>query len=66
MKKIILPAVLTLAAAALPLLAHDAWVDPLGGPVYKILYGHKVPEPYSVVKVTSLQVLDAMQKPIKF
>ncbi len=63
---------LTLLAAsaaaflALTTLAHDAWVDPLGGPVYKILYGHKIPEPYPAVKVTSLQVLDAMQKPIKF
>lgn len=54
------------AFIALTTLAHDAWVDPLGGPVYKILYGHKVPEPYAVVKVTSLQVLDAMQKPLKF
>ncbi len=47
-------------------LAHDAWVDPLGGPVYKILYGHKIPEPYPTVKVTSLKVLDAGQKPLKF
>ena len=54
------------ALFALTTLAHDAWVDPLGGPVYKILYGHKIPEPYPTVKVTSLQVLDAGQKPLKF
>ena len=54
------------AFLALTTLAHDAWVDPLGGPVYKILYGHKVPERYPVVKVTSLEVLDAAQTPLKF
>ena len=54
------------AFLALTTLAHDAWVDPLGGPVYKILYGHKTPEPYPTTKVTSLQVLDALQKPLKF
>ena len=66
MKKALFPAALVLAAVTLPLLAHDAWVDPLGGPVYKVLYGHKIPEAYPVVKVTSLQVLDAHQKPITF
>lgn len=60
MKKVILP-LLLLAAAALPLLAHDAWVDPLGGPVYQVFYGHKVPEDYPAAKVISLQVLDAAQ-----
>lgn len=59
-------AVAAVALFALTTLAHDAWVDPLGGPIYKILYGHKIPEPYPTVKVTSLQVLDAMQKPLKF
>lgn len=54
------------AAFALNALAHDAWVDPLGGPVYKILYGHKIPEPYRTAKVTSLKVLDARQQPLKF
>ncbi len=64
------PLALIAAAAtaffALNSLAHDAWVDPLGGPVYKILYGHKIPEPYPVGKVTSLKVLDAQEKPMKF
>ena len=64
------PLTLIAAAAAaffaLNSLAHDAWVDPLGGPVYKILYGHKIPEPYPVGKVTSLKVLDAREKPMKF
>ncbi|MEJ7659041.1 MAG: hypothetical protein WKG07_05140 [Hymenobacter sp.] len=36
---------LALAATALPLLAHDAWVDPFGGPVYQVFYGHKPPKP---------------------
>ena len=61
MKKVILP-LLLLAAMALPLLAHDAWVDPLGGPVYQVFYGHKVPEDYPAAKVISLQVLDAEQR----
>ena len=60
MKKLVLPLLLA-AAAVLPLLAHDAWVDPLGGPVYQILYGHKETESYPAAKVTSLQVLDAGQ-----
>ncbi len=57
------PALLAAATAllALPLLAHDAWVDPFGGPVYQVFYGHKVPEPYQAAKVTTLQVLDAQQ-----
>jgi len=46
---------------ALPLLAHDAWVDPLGGPDYAVFYGHKVPESYPAAKVTTLRVLDAQQ-----
>ena len=54
------------AFLALTTLAHDAWVDPLGGPVYKILYGHKQPEPYPAIKITLLKVLDAQQKPLKF
>ena len=66
MKKTTLLAASAAAFLALTTLAHDAWVDPLGGPVYKILYGHKIPEPYPTVKVPSLQVLDAGQKPLKF
>ncbi|AMR26781.1 hypothetical protein A0257_06425 [Hymenobacter psoromatis] len=57
------PALLAAATAllALPLLAHDAWVDPFGGPVYQVFYGHKIPEAYPAAKVTTLQVLDAQQ-----
>ncbi|MDJ0364133.1 DUF4198 domain-containing protein [Hymenobacter sp. H14-R3] len=61
MKKVLAAAALVLAATALPLLAHDAWVDPLGGPIYQVFYGHKVPENYPAAKVTTLQVLDAEQ-----
>lgn len=62
MKKSVLVAALALAATALPLLAHDAWVNPGAGPVYEILYGHKIPESYAPTKVTALQVLDAQGK----
>ena len=62
MKKILLTTGLALAATALPLLAHDAWVDPFGGPVYQVFYGHKAPEPYQAAKVSVLQVLDAQQR----
>ncbi len=55
-----------LLCIALSVLAHDAWVEPSSGPVYRILYGHKIPEPYNAVKVTSIKVLNAMQKPLKF
>ena len=48
-------------ALTLPILAHDAWVDPLGGPDYQVFYGHKVPENYPADKVTTLRVLDADQ-----
>ena len=65
-KSIPLLAAVATGFLALTTLAHDAWVDPLGGPVYKVLYGHKVPEKYPVVKVTSLKVLDARQQPLKF
>ena len=63
MKKLLFPLTLaaTLAALALPLLAHDAWVDPFGGPIYQVFYGHKAPENYPAAKVTTLQVLDAQQ-----
>ncbi|TGE20198.1 DUF4198 domain-containing protein [Hymenobacter elongatus] len=66
MKKQLTLLALVLAAGGLRALAHDAWVDALGGPVYKIFYGHKQPEPYSATKVTSIKVLDTMQKPIKY
>lgn len=51
---------------ALSVLAHDAWVEPGTGPVYKILYGHKAPEPYKPAKVTSIKAIDANQNPVKF
>ena len=41
---------------------HDAWVEPTMGPVYRILYGHKVPEAYKARKVTDIKVLDANQR----
>lgn len=55
-----------LICLALTVWAHDAWVAPGSGPVYKVLYGHKISEPYKPVKVTSLKVMDANQKPVKF
>ena len=47
-------------------MAHDAWVNPAKGPIYNIFYGHKVPEDYNVNKITSLHVLDGMQKEIPY
>jgi nickel transport protein len=55
-----------LVCLALSVLAHDAWVEPTAGPIYRILYGHKIPEPYKPVKVTSIKVFDANKKPLKF
>lgn len=55
-------ALLLLLSIACQSIAHDAWVEPGKGPVYRILYGHKKAEPYSPSKVTSLKVLDADQK----
>lgn len=49
---------------AVRVLAHDAWAEPGAGPVYRILYGHKNPEAYPVVKVTSVKALDARQHPL--
>lgn len=46
-------------AFTLPILAHDAWVNPGPGLIYNILYGHITPEEYPAAKVTSLAVLDA-------
>lgn len=51
---------------ALPVLAHDAWVEPAGGTVFHIYYGHKIPEPYEASKVTSLKVYDAAQKKVNY
>lgn len=55
-----------LVCLALSVLAHDAWVEPVAGPIYRILYGHKIPEPYKPVKVTSIKVFDANKKPLQF
>lgn len=55
-----------LICLALSLLAHDAWVEPTEGPVYRILYGHKIPEPYKPVKVTSIKVFDSDKRLLKF
>ena len=46
-------------AFALPIMAHDAWVNPGPGPIYDVFYGHITPEEYPAAKVTDLQVLDA-------
>lgn len=46
--------------------AHDAWVEPGAGPVYKVLYGHKMPESYKANKITSLKVFDARQKSLRY
>ncbi len=51
---------------AVQLLAHDAWVEPGTGPVFRVLYGHKAPEPYKFAKVTLVNPLDAEQHPLKF
>lgn len=55
-----------LLASTTNLLAHDAWVNPSKGPIYTILYGHKVPEEYSINKITTLTVLDGNQKPVPY
>lgn len=55
-----------LVCLALSVLAHDAWVEPAAGPIYRILYGHKMPEPYKPVKVTSIKVFDAKKNLLKF
>lgn len=54
------------ACWALSVFAHDAWVEPGSGSIYRILYGHKIPEAYDAAKVTSLKVLDARQQQITF
>lgn len=59
-------AAVVIVCSALIVMAHDAWVMPGSGPVYAILYGHKIPEKYDAVKVTSLKVFDAAQKPLTF
>ena len=51
---------------AIQVLAHDAWVEPGTGPVFRVLYGHKAPEPYKFAKVTLVNPLDAEQHPLKF
>lgn len=51
---------------AIRVFAHDAWVEPGAGPVYRVLYGHKAPEPYQPLKVTSVKALDARQQLLKF
>jgi nickel transport protein len=66
MKKTLLFLALAATAGGLQALAHDAWVDALGGPVYKVFYGHKAPEAYQATKITSIKVLDAAQKSLKF
>jgi len=55
-----------LISFALSVLAHDAWVEPGSGPIYRILYGHKLPEAYKRDKVTSIKVYNASQQPLKF
>lgn len=55
-----------LISFALSVLAHDAWVEPVSGPIYRILYGHKLPEAYKRDKVTSIKVYNASQQPLKF
>ena len=61
-----LSAAVVIICSAFIALAHDAWVSPEGGPIYPILYGHKIPEAYDQVKVTSIKVFDAAQKPVAF
>lgn len=52
--------------AAMPVVAHDAWVDAKPGATHDILYGHKDPEAYPSKKVTSLKAWDASQKEVPF
>ncbi len=61
-----LSSVLFIVCMALSVFAHDAWVVPGAGPVYQILYGHKIPEAYSADKITVLKVLDANQKSVSY
>lgn len=51
---------------AFKLSAHDAWIELGRGPIYKVLYGHKVPESYSAVKLSELKVMDVNQKELKY
>lgn len=55
-----------LVCLALSVLAHDAWVEPVAGPIYRILYGHKIPEPYKPIKVTSVKVFDENKRSLQF
>lgn len=66
MKSLKITAIAFLICLALSVLAHDAWVEPAAGPIYRILYGHKIPEPYKPVKVTSIKVFDAKKQLLKF
>lgn len=51
---------------AIRALAHDAWVEPGKGPIYRVLYGHKTPEPYGFAKVTSVICFDKNEHRLKF
>lgn len=65
-KSLKITAITFLVCLALTVLAHDAWVEPVAGPIYRILYGHKIPEPFSPVKVTSVKAFDENKHPLQF
>lgn len=55
---------LSVVCIAFKVLAHDAWVEPAKGPVFHVFYGHKIPEAYDSVKVTSLKVFNKKKQSI--
>lgn len=54
-----------LCSFALSVFAHDAWVDPSSGPIFKIFYGHKIPETYKAEKVISIKAFDSKQRSLQ-
>lgn len=59
-------ALVSIIFIALSVFAHDAWVEPGSGSIFKILYGHKIPEPYNSSKVTSLKAYDASKRQLLY
>jgi len=59
-------ATILLTCFTVNIFAHDAWVEPTAGPIYRILYGHKIPESYKAMKVTSLKVYNTNKQLVKF
>ena len=61
-----LSSVLFIVCMAITVLAHDAWVEPTKGPLFHVLFGHKIPEVYNPGKVASLKVFNASNQSIKY